>query len=111
MNYLNNGCISVFKIVVGCQNDIAVCLIKYLYILPNPNPNPTYWYHSFMTYGLCIDDNVLLQLYDGTGGQMKLLAIHPCEKDIKRWEGGDFIAMDTIAVWSKVVICGLITSN
>ena len=34
---------------------------------------------------------------------MKLLAIHPCEKDIRRWEGGDFIAMDTIAVWSKVV--------
>lgn len=43
-----------------------------------------------------------LQLYDATGGQMKLLAIHHCEKDIRCWQGGDFIAMDTIAVWSKV---------
>ena len=44
-----------------------------------------------------------LQLYDATGGQMKQLAIHPCEKDITHWQGGDFISMDTIAVWSKVV--------
>ena len=35
---------------------------------------------------------------------MKQLAIHPCEKDITHWQGGDFISMDTIAVWSKVVI-------
>ena len=34
---------------------------------------------------------------------MKLLAIHPCEKDVRQWQGGDFISMDTIAVWSKVV--------
>ena len=35
---------------------------------------------------------------------MKQLAIHPCEKDVTHWQGGDFISMDTIAVWSKVVI-------
>jgi len=45
-----------------------------------------------------------VQLYDATGGQMKLLAIHPCEKSIRYWQGGDFISIDTIAVWSKVVI-------
>ena len=48
-----------------------------------------------------------LQLYDATGGQMKLLAIHPCEKDIKQWQRGDFISMDIIAVWSKVVGPGI----
>ena len=34
---------------------------------------------------------------------MKLLAIHPCERDIHYWQGGDFITTDTIAVWSKVM--------
>ena len=50
---------------------------------------------------LCYFTDVI-QLYDGTGGQMKLLAIHSCERDIHYWQGDDFITMDTIAVWSKV---------
>lgn len=41
------------------------------------------------------------QLYDVTGGKMKLLMIHACEPSVDAWKEGEYLDYRNIIVWSK----------
>ena len=42
-----------------------------------------------------------LQIYDASGGKMKLLLAQPCVQDME-WAGGDYLSERTVVAWTAV---------
>ena len=50
---------------------------------------------------VCVGVGGWVQLYDATGGKMKLLMIRPCELSVHCWMKGEFLENLLLVVWSR----------
>ena len=68
------------------------------------NINGTDWYkytYMLVSVCLCVCVCMCVQLYDATGGRMKLLMIRPCEPSVSGWLKGDFLENLSLVVWAR----------